>query len=177
MTDKLDLILSKTSSQEDAKTIKLLESTKIYRRKGFLNKPQAIKILKWKSPRPLRHYEINDENYIKNVTQLAFQVDNDKLKIHILAALKGVNYPSASAILMFFDPINYPVIDIRVWKELYKMNLVQENPRGMSFTLEQWSKYLQIIRRIGNHYNLTAREIEKRLFDYNKMTQQGNLYT
>ena len=67
--------------------------------------------------------------------------DDEKLKIHILTALIGVKYPSASAILMFIDR-NYPVLDIRVWKQLYNLNYVNSNPNGQNFTLEEWNTLL-----------------------------------
>lgn len=170
----IDKIIQNTCYQEDAKTIEIFKI--VEQEEGSLSKNTIIKILKWKSPRPLRFYNENEESYIKNITQLSFKEKNDKLKIHILTALKGVNYPSASAILMFKNPDFFPVLDIRVWKQLYKNNLVSVNPRGMSFTLDQWDSYVKIIRSLSRKYNTTAREIEKKLFDYDKLTQEGNLY-
>ena len=49
---------------------------------------------------------------------------NELLRMHLLTALNGVNYPAASAILMFYDRKRYPVLDIRVWQQLYKAGLV-----------------------------------------------------
>ena len=33
-----------------------------------------------------------------------------------------------------------------------------------------------MIRLIATEHNITARQVEKRLFDYNKANQEGNLY-
>ena len=170
----IDKIIQNTSYQEDVKTLEIFKI--VEQEEGSLSRNTIIKILKWKSPRPLRFYNKNEEVYIKNITQLSFKEKNDKLKIHILTALKGVNYPSASAILMFKNPDFFPVLDIRVWKQLYKNNLVSVNPRGIGFTLDQWDSYVKIIRSLSRKYNTTAREIEKKLFDYDKLTQEGNLY-
>ena len=170
----IDKIIQNTSYQEDVKTLEIFKI--VEQEEGSLSRNTIIKILKWKSPRPLRFYNKNEEVYIKNITQLSFKEKNDKLKIHILTALKGVNYPSASSILMFKNPDFYPVLDIRVWKQLYKNNLVSVNPRGIGFTLDQWDSYVKIIRSLSRKYNTTAREIEKKLFDYDKLTQEGNLY-
>ena len=170
-------IILETDDSEDEKTKALFKMSKNIIDKGFLNKKELIKILKWKSPRPLRFYNQNEENDIIHITKLALSQKNDALNIHILSALKGVNYPSASAILMFYNPDKFPVLDIRVWKQLYKCNLVNENPRGMNFTLEQWRKYLEVIRGLSIQYNLSARQIEKRIFDYDKLNQKGTLYS
>lgn len=90
-----------------------------------------MKILKWKSPRSLKHYNKNSNEDFKKITSLAFQQEDEKLKINILTALIGVKYPSASAILMFIDQ-SYPVLDIRVWKQLHNLNYVNTNPNGQN---------------------------------------------
>lgn len=176
MTSTINKIIAKTADFEDSKTLELLNLSDLIKEQGYLTKEQTIRILKWKSPRPLRFYEQNTNTEIETITKLAFQQNNDNLKIHILTALKDVNYPSASAILMFYEPKKYPVLDIRVWKQLYKNNLVSSNSKGQNFTLEQWANYLKIIRSLANENNLTSRQVEKRLFDYDKSTQIGNLY-
>ncbi|ARV08250.1 hypothetical protein BTO05_00830 [Winogradskyella sp. PC-19] len=170
----IDEILKSIDYKEDDKTLKIFNLIKP--EDESLSKSTLIKILKWKSPRPLRFYNENEEENIRNITALAFQQNDDRLKIHILTALKGVNYPSASAILMFKNPEYFPVLDIRVWKQLYKNNLVSVNPRGIGFTLDQWISYIKIIRSLAKQNSMSVREVEKKLFDYDKLTQEGNLY-
>lgn len=172
----IDNIILNTVDSEDEKTIALFEMSESIFEKGFLNKKELIKILKWKSPRPLRYYDQNEEQDVIYITKLALAQDNDALKIHILSALKGVNYPSASAILMFYNPSLYPVLDIRVWKQLCKCKILHENPRGANFTLDQWNQYIKIIRNLSKQYALSPRQIEKRIFDFHKLNQEGNLY-
>ena len=173
--DILD-VLRRISDKEDKITIELFRAVGDIKQKGFLDKENAIKILRWKSPRPLIRYELNSDKDFKEITKLAFETKNEKLKIHILTYLHGVSYPAASALLMFYDKTKYPVIDIRVWKELYNVGLVTNNERGQGFTLEQWWTYLNIIRKLAKETNLTARQVEKRLFDNNKLNQKGTLY-
>ena len=93
----------------------------------------------------------------------------ERIKIHILTAIEGVSYPATSAILMFYDKVNYPVIDIRVWQQLYKAGMVTTNPRGQGFRLNEWITYLDVMRRIATQTNLTARQVEKRLFDIDRI--------
>jgi hypothetical protein len=169
-------LLSTIKDFDDEKTIKLFMEFQFIKKQDSLTKEQLIKILHWKSPRPLRHYEANSEKDIKEITSIAFATKNDGLKMHILTALTGVNYPAASAILMFYDRTKYPVLDIRVWRQLYKAKLVDTNPRGQNFTLKQCEKYFQVIRQLATEFNLTARQVEKRLFDHDKKNQIGNLY-
>ncbi len=169
-------ILTKIRDNEDKKTIELFKEFKSLTRQGYLKKKQLLKILKWKSPRPLKHYSANSDEDVEEITALAFATKNEKLKIHILTALKGVNLPAASAILMFYNPKEFPVIDIRVWQQLYKAKLVDTNPKGQSFKLQEWITYLTIIRNLANDLKLTARKVEKRIFDLDKNSRKGNLY-
>jgi hypothetical protein len=87
-----------------------------------------------------------------------------------------VKYPAVSAILMFYDKTKYPVIDIRVWKQLYKTGLVNTNSLGRGFKLDEWEKYLAVIRKIAKELKLTPRQVEKRLYDIDKREQAGTLY-
>jgi hypothetical protein len=169
-------ILNKLDYYEDEVTLKLFNEVKSIRIQGYLTKVQLIKILRWKSPRPLRFYEENNEKFIKETTAMAFSAKNDLLKIHILTALSGVNYPAASAVLMFYDRKRYPVLDIRVWKQLYTANLVDTNSRGQNFTLKQCEVYFNVIRQLATDSKLNARQVEKILFEYDKKNQVGNLY-
>ena len=161
---------------EDEKTLELFRKFADVKRQGYLTKPQLIEILKWKSPRLLRFYQVNTETEVKKITTLAFATRNDSLRVHILTALKGVNIPAASAILMFYDRKIFPVIDIRVWQQLHKAKLVKTNQMGKSFKLAEWEIYLNVIRNIGAKNNLTARQVEKRIFDIDRKTRKGNLY-
>ncbi|HEX8607162.1 MAG TPA: hypothetical protein VF679_00835 [Pedobacter sp.] len=175
MTNINEVILA-VKDYEDKKTLDLFERIGDVKAKGFLTKEHAIAILKWKSPRPLIPYEINTDQDFEDMTLLAFKSNGDKAKMNILTTLSGVSYPSASALLMFFDKEVYPVIDIRVWKELYRFGLLEKNERGQGFTLSQWIDYLKVIRTLAKEHKLSARQIEKRLFDYSKKNQEGTLY-
>lgn len=161
---------------EDLKTLKLFEEFESLKKQDFLTKEQFLKILNWKSPRPLNYYRANTESEIEEITKLAFSIENDLLKLHILTALKGVSFPAASAILMFYNPNKYPVLDIRVWRQLYVAKLVDNNERGQNFSLNDCEKYFHVVRSLASELNITARQVEKRLFDYDRETQIGNLY-
>ena len=169
-------LLKTINDFEDAKTLELFNEFSSLKQQGFLTKEKLLKILRWKSPRPLRFYESNDEKFVQETTKLAFTTKDENLKIHILTALNGVNYPAASAILMFYDRSKYPVLDIRVWKQLYKFKLVDGNERGQSFSLQQWNKYLKVIRNLAAELNITVRQTEKRIFDHDRNTQTSPIY-
>ena len=174
--EKILKIILATPDTTDETTTNLFSLTTSIKKKGFINKEIGLKILKWKSPRPTKHYDKNSSEDFETITKTAFQQKDEKIKIHILTALTGVNYPAASAILMFYDPTQYPVIDIRVWKQLYKYGLLTENSKGQGFSLYQCDTYLNVVRQIAKELSITPRQVEKRLFDHDKKNQVGTLY-
>lgn len=169
-------IIKTIKDHEDKTTLRLFKDLEHIHKQGYLAKEQLVKILRWKSPRPLKHYESNTETEIQEITKQSFETKNEKIRIHILTALNGVNYPGASAILMFYDRVNYPVIDIRVWQQLYNAQMVNSNPKGQNFSLDQWINYISIIRKIANNLGISARQVEKRIFDYDRQTRKTKLY-
>lgn len=174
--NKLIEKINRTPDSLDEEAEDLFKRYNNIKQQGYIAKEQGIDILKWKSPRPLRHYKNNTEDEFREITRLAFSVRDEKVKIHILTALRGVRYPAASALLMFYDKTIYPIIDIRTWKQLYKAGFVNENQQGQNFSLDQWKMYLDTVRDIASRLKLTARQVEKRLFDIDKEAQEGNLY-
>ncbi len=174
---RLAQVLKNIEDYDDPTTHSLYAEFKSLNKKKYLTRKELLKILKWKSPRPLRHYEKNTEKQVRLITSIAFSQKSDAIKMHILTALYGVNYPAASAILMFRNPKKYPVLDIRVWQQLHKAKLVTGNPRGLNFTLQQCEDYFTAIRKLARSMGMTARQVEKRIFDYNRKTRKGRLYT
>lgn len=81
---KIEQIIKSIPDTEDKTTAEIFLSMSQVRKRGYLTKNELVEILRWKSPRPLRHYQLNEEKDIKEITQLAFATKNDCLRIHIL---------------------------------------------------------------------------------------------
>ena len=148
------------------------------RKRGFLKKDEFIKICKWKSARPLRHYSANAADNIEDVTKKAFRIPYEKKKIELLTSLRGINIPTASAILAMIYPEKYGVIDIRVWKTLYKYGVVKNNLKGQGFSFKHWYRFLMILRDYAKKLGVSCRTVEITLFMYHKQhMQKGALYS
>ncbi len=130
----------------------------------------------WKSPRPKRRHEANSEKAISKVSRNIFATNYEKRKIDLLLSLEGFSVPVASAILTITDPKNYGIIDIRTWKVLYEYKAVKVRPTGTNFSFKNWYNYLMQLRYFAAKYGVTARDIERTLFDYHKRTSEGVLY-
>ena len=141
-----------------------VEMKRLLKKQGYLRQKELVRIGMWKSKRPKRHYESeeNDDLTVKEITAFSFRTKSEKARIESLLALKGISWPVASAILHFAFPSKYPIWDFRVlwslgWTEHYNFNL--------------WQKYCSKIRKISGKYKLPIRTVEKALWKYSKEQQ------
>ena len=101
--------------------------------------------------------------------------NDEKSKIKYLIELKGVNIPTASAILSVINPDKYPIIDERCIQSLNSLGIIKWD----KITLDNWINYLIVIRDLGEQFHKSAREIEKGLFAFNRIkldSEYKNLY-
>lgn len=146
---------------------------KKFRKNKFMTKSDLIKINEWKFSGLKGRKKINlrnisdDDSFIKLISQNAFKIKNDKHKIKLLSTLDGVGVALASVILTFYDPKNYGVIDIHVWRELFG-----KEPQDMfNVKKEFYLKLIKRLREIAKKYNLKVRDVEKALYKKNKKCQ------
>ena len=66
-----------------------------------------------------KYVEKQDDFVIERLTELAFYVQDDRLRLKLLTTINGVGPSMASVILTFFDPENYGVLDFHVWRGLF----------------------------------------------------------
>ena len=82
----------------------------------------------------------------------------------------------ASAILTLTNPQRYGVIDIRVWKVLYRLGSVSTRPSGVGFDFKHWYRYLVILRHHAKRIGADVRAVERTLFFHHRRYARGNLY-
>lgn len=170
----IDDRLDKRESPKTARTIKVLRRV---RKSRGLSKADLEEICRWKSPRAISLIRQNEPARIRRITKLSFATKDERKRIALLTSLRGVGIPMASAILMLTGPKRYGVIDIRVWQLLYALGSVQGNPRGRSFTSDNWHQYLMILRHHAKRKGVSVRNVERSLFRLHKEFQQGRLLT
>ena len=84
--EKILKVVSVTPDTTDKNTLELFKLTTSIKSKGFISKDLGLKILKWKSNRPTNHYEKNLNSDFEIITKIAFEQNDEKVKIHILTA-------------------------------------------------------------------------------------------
>jgi hypothetical protein len=125
----------------------------------FLTAEQLVDLGRWKSRRPTRLYQQNDDLTVQEVTRFCLAAKSERAKVEALQTLRGVKYPVASVILHFAFPDQYPIMDFRaIW------SLGWEQPKQYDFLF--WQKYCAAIRGLAEKHGLPIRTIDKALWQY-----------
>lgn len=170
------LVRRHLSVSDDERTTLLCRRLRAARRRGYLTKGELVAVCRWKSARVLNRIRANNHHRIRAATGAAMATRSEKRRLEALVRLEGVSVPMASAVLMLVDPNRYGVIDIRVWQLLHAVGAVAENRKGTNFSLENWLQFLSIIRRLSAKLNVSARAVERTLFEVHKANQENRLY-
>jgi hypothetical protein len=140
------------------------------RETGELTKEDLIEIVEWKfkttpprKKRILGYIKQNEDDVIRDISRSALRLSTkyDSEKIERLCRIKGVGSATASVILTFYDPKNYGVFDIHVWRELFG-----KDSRPV-YTTRECLIFLSEIRGLAKKHNLGVRVVEKALFKGN----------
>lgn len=141
--------------------------------KGYLTKDELMEINAWKVTNNRTGYliEENEDGIIEKYTKKALSAGNDISTLEALIKIRGVSNPVASAILMFYDPSRYGVYDQRASKTLLRYGITDQRLKNNS--TGDCAKYFSILRQLAKKYNLTARQMDKVLFQLDAIT--GNV--
>lgn len=130
----------------------------------YLDRERFIKIGLWKSKRPKKKYESNDDLMVKEITRFSLMTKSEEARIRSLLVLNGVSYPVASVILHFAFPDKYTILDFRaIW------SLGWDQPKYYTFNF--WKKYCDEIKEISKMMGENIRTIDKALWEYSKENQ------
>lgn len=163
-------------SDEDPGTKDLLLRLRHIKRARGFSRGEFLAMCRWKSPRAMGKCRRNSAKTIRRISRAALATRSERRRMNLLRTLHGVSVPMASAILTLVDPSRYGVLDIRVWQLLFAMDSVSTNPRGVGFTFKNWHDYLRRLRDHAREMGVSARTVERTLFEYHRKVQQGKLY-
>lgn len=140
-----------------------------FRRIKTLTKDDLVQVVKWKFNKlPGRLKRVsklvakNDDEIIEHTCRQVFRFNSDLYRIRSLDNLHGVGPALASTILTFYDPKNYGVHDIHVWREFFG-----KEPSTLFIGSRCYLRLLAELRKLANRYDLEARTVEKAHFKRN----------
>ena len=163
-------------ADEDPGTEDLLHRLRHIKRARRFSRNEFLAMCRWKSARAMGKCRRNSAATIRRISRAALDTRSERKRMNLLTSLHGVRIPMASAILTLVDPNRYGVLDIRVWQLLFAIDSVSTNPRGVGFTFKNWYAYLRRLRYHAREMGVSARTVERTLFEYHRKVQQGKLY-
>jgi hypothetical protein len=138
-----------------------------FRKNKFLTCADLASIVEWKfknepekKDRILELVARNDEAKVQRITSqvLSLPQGDDMYRMNCLATIEGLTPVLASIILAFFDPHNYGILDVNVWKRLLG------NPPPNVYSPQNYIVLLAAMRKTAAKHNLDARVIDKAWF-------------
>ena len=170
------LIRSHQPIAEDLRFTELVRRLRPARTRKYLTKGDLVAVCRWKSPRVLPLILQNSHHHIRKLTEAALGTRVEAVRMKALISLRGVSVPMASSALSALNAQRYGVIDIRVWKLLYKYRLVTGRAAGTHLSVSDWEQFLVVIRSCAKALSISARSVEHTLFRIHQKRASGPLY-
>ncbi len=115
----------------------------------------------WKTVRSRPKVAANTEAAVVDATRRALAAGDEATRIAALLELEGVGVPTASTLLYFAFPDDYPILDVRALESL------GVKPRS-TYPVSFWLEYLEACRRIARDAGVSVRTLDKALWQYSK---------
>jgi hypothetical protein len=115
----------------------------------------------WKTPRSRPHVAANSARAVVGATRRAFAAGEEEVRFAALLELDGVGAPTASTLLYFAFPDDYPILDVRA---LESLGVTARSSYPVSF----WLEYLEACRTLARHSGVSLRTLDKALWQYSK---------
>lgn len=129
--------------------------------RGSYTRDELILICAWKTERSKSRVATNTETEAEFATGRAFRAADEGLRIEALTGLAGVGVPTASALLFFAFPNDYPILDVRALESLGQK-------ARTSYPAPYWIDYLLACRRISKELGVPIRTLDKALWQASK---------
>ena len=133
--------------------------------RGCLTKSDLRTVIRWKSPRNVRHVDKNSDDYIQEISGIALTARSERTRIEVLTLLDGVQWPTASVVLHFLHKDPYPILDFRA---LWSLSM----PVPSQYTFRFWWEYVEYCRTLATREHLDMRQLDRALWQYSKENQK-----
>jgi hypothetical protein len=138
-----------------------LEAGAAARERGFYGRDEFLSVCRWKTPRSRSKVASNDAATVERLTARALAAADERQRMQTLIELAGVGVPTASTLLHFAFPEEYPILDVRALESLGK------RARSM-YPVGFWLGYLHACRDLAMRYRVSIRTLDKALWQHSK---------
>jgi hypothetical protein len=131
------------------------------RLRGSYTRDDFLLVCAWKTERSRPKVASNTEKDVERATRTALQAQDEAQRMQALLELDGVGVPTASTLLHFANPSDYPILDVRALESL--------GHQGRStYSVSYWLRYLDACRRLASEHGVTIRVLDKALWQHSK---------
>jgi hypothetical protein len=131
------------------------------RARGHYTRAEFIEVCGWKTARSRPKVAANSEPAVVDATARALSAGDETTRISALLELAGVGVPTASTLLYFAYPEDYPILDVRALESL------GARPRSV-YPVSFWLAYLSACRTLARRAGVTIRTLDKALWQHSK---------
>jgi hypothetical protein len=129
--------------------------------RGHYDRDDLLAVGRWKARgRTQSWLNSNTDEEICDITRMALEADLP-YQHRIMTLLKGVRVPTATALLMVWDPDRHTVIDVNTVKALYDRGEI--NTQHLSYL-----DYLKVCQQISGRCGRGLRILDRALYEYGK---------
>lgn len=139
----------------------LLAAGRAARARGYYTRREFIEACAWKTPRSRPRVASNSRHLVRSRTGRALAATAESDRITALLELHGVGIPTASTLLYFAFPDDYPILDVRA---LESLGVKSRSTYPLSF----WLEYLDACRELARRLGVSVRTLDKALWQYSK---------
>lgn len=153
-----ETLASRFGSADDTR---LLAAGAAARARGHYTREEFIAVCAWKTARSRSKVATNTESAVVKATRQALSAADEATRMSALLELEGVGVPTASTLLYFAFPDDYPILDVRALESL------GVKPRSQ-YPVSFWLQYLTACRELARRRDVSIRTLDKALWQYSK---------
>ncbi len=132
----------------------------------ILERDDFIRVVQWKARRAIGYARANDVEKVQRVTREAFGLASEGLivkSIIELKELKGVRTRMATALLTFYDPDQFTVMDWRAWRALVHLRVLDAFDCWFEND-EDYPTYLRACKELAAWFGHSLRDTDRALW-------------
>lgn len=134
------------------------EAGRAARKRGHFTRGEFLLICEWKTARSKGKVAANSESRVVAATQRALSATDETARMEALLTLEGVGVPTASALLFFAFPAEYPILDYRALESL------GQPTNRTTYSVKYWLRYLEACRSLAAEAQVSVRMLDKALW-------------
>ncbi len=131
------------------------------RARGYYRRAEFLDVCRWKTARSASKVAANTPRSIRRATGTALGTEDEAARMESLLALEGVGVPTASTLLYFAFPDDYPILDIRA---LESLGVKSRSVYPVSF----WLAYVAACRDLADRHGVDIRTLDQALWQHSK---------